>query len=110
MMFFTDHDYTYGNINILFANPLLLAALPLGICYCRSSYPQEQHKWDMLIKSLWTGCLVLGLISILLNALPSLRQQNQVDLALILPPVVALSWLPDVCMYIRREYLWRWLN
>jgi hypothetical protein len=31
MSFFTNHDYTYHNNNLLFIHPLLLAALPLGL-------------------------------------------------------------------------------
>ena len=110
MMIFTDHDYTYWNINILFINPLLLVALPLGIRFCRAHSSQEQDKQEVLIKTLWSGCLGLALIGILINAFPFFRQQNQVDLALILPPLIALSWLPDLFIYTRREYLWRWFN
>ncbi|MDR0451885.1 MAG: DUF4105 domain-containing protein, partial [Treponema sp.] len=35
MTFFTNHDYTYHNINIIYINPLLFAAVPLGILYAR---------------------------------------------------------------------------
>ena len=110
MMFFTDHDYTYNNINIFFANPLLIAALPMGICYYKAPSPIDRSKWELIIKTFWTCFLVLCLISILLNQLPFFRQQNQLDLTLILPSLVALSWLPDFFVYIRREYLWRWFT
>jgi hypothetical protein len=106
MMFFTDHDYTYKNINILFANPLLLSALFFGIRYCRAP-SQNRKKLEAAIKTIWSGCLGLALISILVNELPFFRQQNQVDLALILPPVAALTWLPDLCIHIREKYLIR---
>ncbi|MCL1958468.1 MAG: DUF4105 domain-containing protein, partial [Spirochaetes bacterium] len=33
MNLFTNHDYTYQNINMIFCTPLLLVAAPVGICY-----------------------------------------------------------------------------
>ena len=91
MTFFTNHDYTYNNINVLFVNPLLLAALPFGIGFVRQKTPEARRKREILIKALWTYVFAFGLISILINALPSMRQQNWVDLALIMPPAAVLS-------------------
>lgn len=110
MMFFTNHDYTYYNNNILFVNPLLLGALPLGILYCCADSPQKKFKWEYIIKTLWSWVFFFGIVCMLMNIFPVLRQQNKVDLALIMPAAAVLSWFPDLLVYIRREYLWRWLN
>jgi hypothetical protein len=110
MTAFTNHDYTYHNINILYINPLLLAALPLGILYAVNYSPQEKRKWELSIKILWSYVLGFGLLSLLLRALPGIWQQNQVSLAMVLPFAAVLSRLPDLLAWIRREYLWRWLN
>jgi len=108
MAFFTNHDYTYWNINLIFANPLLLAALPFGIIYCIKYSRMNHHIWEIYIKSLWSLILCLGIISIIVNIF--FGQRNQTDIALVLPVAAAASWLPDGLIYIRREYLWRWLN
>jgi hypothetical protein len=110
MTFFTNHDYTYHNINIIFANPLLIGALPLGILYITGKSGQDKFKYETIIKSLWSYVAVFAVISMLLKVLPWFYQQNQVDLALVLPFALILSWLPDGFAYVRREYLWRWLN
>ena len=109
MTFFTNHDYTYRNINVLFVNPLLLAAVPLAVIYCKNLFTYNYHKPEIYIKTLWSCVLGLGVLGILINAL-FLGQQNQADIALVLPFAAVLSWLPDCLGYIRREYLWRWLN
>jgi hypothetical protein len=110
MALFTNHDYTYGNLNLLYINPLLIAAAPLGVLYIFSPWPQEKNKWALLIKLLWSYVLVAGFIVMLLRLLPPLRQMNLVTLALVMPFAAVLSFLPDCAAFVRREYLWRWFN
>jgi hypothetical protein len=110
MTFFTNHDYTYHNINIIFINPLLLAALPLGNAFVKTGYYDKKAKLELAIKILWSYVLVFGLLSLLLRLLPFFRQQNQVTLALVLPFAAALSLLPGAVRSILREYFWRWIN
>jgi uncharacterized membrane protein len=95
MTFFTDHDYTYRNINVLFTNPLLLSVVPMGILYCTGFSSGNNEKWGRRIKTVWSCVFVLGIISIIINVL-FLGQQNKVDLAIFLPIAAALSWLPDL--------------
>jgi len=108
MSFFTNHDYTYRNINVLFVNPLCFAAIPFGILYCIGLAKQDYYKWEICIKTVWSYVFCFGVLSVLLNFF--LGQQNQATVALILPFSAVLSWLPDGLLYLRREYLWRWLN
>jgi glucan phosphoethanolaminetransferase (alkaline phosphatase superfamily) len=110
MAFFTNHDYTYGNINLLYMNPLLIAAVPLGVLYITSSWYQDKQRWRFLIKILWSYVLVFGFIVMLLRLIPPLHQMNLVTLALVMPFAAALSLLPDLAAFVRREYLWRWFN
>jgi hypothetical protein len=94
MTFFTNHDYTYHNINIIYINPLLLAALPLGILYARDAggrFPPER-----LLRILWTCVFLGGVLTLLLRALPGVYQQNQVTLALVLPFAFTLSVFPPL--------------
>jgi hypothetical protein len=105
MSFFTNHDYSWHNINVLFINPLLLAAVPLGImlargkgaAHCsagRSSRRSARRSSAWLLSALWTYVFFGGLLSLVLRALPGLYQQNQVTLALILPVALTLSRIP----------------
>jgi hypothetical protein len=110
MAFFTNHDYTYGNINLVYINPLLMAAAPLGGLYLASSWPQEKRKWGLAIKILWSYVLVSGFVVMALRLVPPLYQMNLVTLALVMPGAAVLSLLPDIAAFIRREYLWRWFN
>jgi hypothetical protein len=110
MTLFTDHDYTYHNINIIFINPLLIAALPLGIAFVKTGYSDTRAKLALAIKILWSYVFVFGLFSFLLRFLPFFWQQNQVTLALVLPFAAVLSLLPDLVQRILREYFWRWIN
>jgi hypothetical protein len=110
MTLFTNHDYTYHNINIIFINPLLLAALPLGIAFVKTEYSDTKAKLELAIKILWSCVFVFGLLSFLLRLLPFFWQQNQVTLALVLPFALVLSLLPDLIAWVLREYFWRWIN
>jgi hypothetical protein len=86
MSLFTDHTVTYGNANLLLANPLTLLALPLGICAAagrRGCQPWLDRLWNLL------ACL--GLPALLARLLPSFGQDNRFALAVILPVLLALT-------------------
>jgi hypothetical protein len=107
MCFFTNHDYTWHNMNLLFINPLLLAAVPLGILY---AFPRDSFRrnwWGFLLKALWSYVVAGGIFSMILWIMPRFWQQNQVSLALVLPFAAILSFAPDIAGWIKREYFWR---
>jgi hypothetical protein len=95
MSFFTNHDYTWHNSNILFINPLLLAALPLGIASLSKRRPGKRWLADQFLRALWTYVLLGGLLSMLIKLSPNFCQQNQPTQALVLPFAAALSYLPS---------------
>jgi hypothetical protein len=109
MTFFTNHDYTYHNINIIYVNPLLFAALPLGILYARGSgavgragdsvvgtADGDRFSPARLLRVLWTYVFLGGVFTLLLRALPGIYQQNQVTLAMVLPFAFTLSVFPPL--------------
>jgi hypothetical protein len=96
MTFFTNHDYTYHNINIIYVNPLLLAALPLGILRARGGGVGGRFSPERLLRALWTYVFLGGALTLLLRALPGIYQQNQVTLALVLPFAFTLSVFPPL--------------
>jgi hypothetical protein len=99
MTFFSDHDYTWHNINILFVNPLWFAALVWGL---RCAFPREgrgpgrRERAVLLLRWFWTVVFVLCFLTMPLKLLPAFYQQNQVTQALILPLAFVLSWFPLV--------------
>ena len=101
MTFFTNHDYTYQNINILFVNPLLLAALPFAVFYCKATAQKARRRWELMIKAIWSWVIITGLISIVINIF--FGQMNLADISLILPVSAVLSLLPDLAKKLRRR-------
>ncbi|MDR1412173.1 MAG: DUF4105 domain-containing protein [Spirochaetaceae bacterium] len=93
MTFFTNHDYTYHNINIIYINPLLLAAVPLGILCARGRGSGGRFSPEHLLRALWSYVFLGGVLTLLLRALPGFYQQNQVTLALVLPFALTLGIL-----------------
>jgi uncharacterized integral membrane protein len=113
MEFFTNHDYTWNNLNILYANPILLAGPVFAVRYirawCGRYYdPEKRARMCRYTCLLWTYVLAVGLFVALLHVFPFIRQQNQVTLCLMMPFAAVLSVIPAAIVYIRREYLWRW--
>jgi hypothetical protein len=94
LIFFTNHDYAYHNSNLLYVNPLLLAALPLGICLAGRD-PKRSRAAGQLLKGLWTYVFFGGLLSMGIKLFPWFYQQNQVTQALVLPIALSLSFIPD---------------
>jgi hypothetical protein len=110
MAFFTNHDYTYNNMNLFVINPLLLAAVPLGFLY---AFPRDifrQRFWGFLLKALWSSVFLGGVLSMALWIMPRFWQRTQITLALILPLAAALSFIPDLILRFRQQYLWRYRN
>jgi hypothetical protein len=87
MSLFTDHTVTYGNINLLLANPLTLLALPLGLCAAAG-----RRGCRVWADRLWKLLACLGLAALPLRLLPWFVQDNRFALAAILPLLVALAW------------------
>jgi hypothetical protein len=95
MTFFSNHDYTWHNINVLFVNPLWFAALVWALRYIRAPSFGKRLAPEFFLKCLWTGVFILCLLTMPLKILPFFYQQNQVTQALLLPITFALSWFPE---------------
>jgi hypothetical protein len=94
MTFFTNHDYTFHNSNIIYVNPLLLAALPLGLWAAFSRERLKRRRAEKLLRGLWALVFFGGLLTMALKLLPWFYQQNQVTQALILPIALVLCLSP----------------
>jgi hypothetical protein len=94
MSTFTGHDYTYHNINLIFCNPLLLAAVPLGIRYAMTNDTDKRFRYDLVLRLLWL-LVVLGIfVSMLIKLFPWFWQQNLTDQMLMLPIALVLALEP----------------
>jgi len=82
---FTDHDYAYQNMNMLFCTPLLLAAVPAGIRYAFTKNEQKLFVSDQLLRLVWLLSAAGVLVSMLIKLLPWFYQDNLTDQLLVLP-------------------------
>lgn len=80
MWMITDHTVTFANENLFLANPLTFLVLPLGFMWMRGS--RRAKKW---LPRIWFALATLGLLGVLLKALPWFDQHNWRLIALILP-------------------------
>jgi hypothetical protein len=99
--FLMSNDYVQQNINILFVNPLLLAAFPLGV-FAALGRPRRIRLSgggaegvffpEKCLRILWTYIFIAGGAGLLLRISPAFFQQNQALVALILPPAFVLGY------------------
>ncbi|MDR3193530.1 MAG: DUF4105 domain-containing protein [Treponema sp.] len=94
LSFFTNHDYTYHNINVLFVNPLFFAVLVWGLRYALAPN-SGRRRLEFLLKCFWTYVFAAGLLTMPIKLFPFFWQQNQVTQALLLPPAFVMSLLPE---------------
>jgi thiamine transporter ThiT len=92
LTFFTNHDYTYHNTNVIFVNPLLFAAIPLGLSFAFRRDPKKRDNAAFLLKILWTYVFLGGILTIALKFFSGFYQQNQATQALVLPFAFVLSF------------------
>ena len=92
---FTNHDYTYQNYNMLFCSPLLLASVPLGLCYALTKKPEKLFKYGALLRLLWLLSVVGVFISMIIKILPWFYQKNLTDQMLMLPIALVFALHPS---------------
>ncbi|MDR3247597.1 MAG: DUF4105 domain-containing protein [Treponema sp.] len=95
MSFFTNHDYSWHNMNALFVNPLWFAAMVWGFRYAAAPSFGKRDMPELLLKWFWTAAFALCLLTIPIKLLPFFYQQNQVTQAMLLPITFVLSWFPE---------------
>ena len=103
LMFLTNHDYTFNNINIVFVNPLLLAATPLGLIYALTASARKRILSARLLQILWAYVFLGAIFTIVIRFFPAFLQQNQVTQALIIPIAVTMVF---VMTRLRRLAAW----
>jgi hypothetical protein len=94
MGIFTNHDYSYNNINMIFCTPLLLAAVPYGLCYALTQNQDRRIKYDMIIRITWLLTVIGIIVSMLIKLLPWFWQKNLTDQMLMLPIALVFTLQP----------------
>ena len=83
---FTGHTYSYNNLNLFIINPIALLVVPAAILYFKKG-----SKWRNRLDMLWYIQLFFALIMILLKALTPVKQDNLLEIILVLPVLFAFS-------------------
>jgi len=104
---FTNHDYTFENANMIFATPLLLAAVPSGICYALTKRTDKLIKYDELLRLIWILAAAGIVLSMLIKLLPWLYQDNLTDQMLMLPIAVLFACQPVGLRLVIKKYFSR---
>jgi uncharacterized membrane protein YgaE (UPF0421/DUF939 family) len=103
MTFFTNHDYSWHNINVIFVNPLLLAAVPLGLIAAFSRKDTRRILCGKLLKGLWTYVFAGAVLTVIIGLLPGhYAQQNLTTVVFIAPVALILSFIPELIKVGRR--------
>ena len=82
----TDHTYSYDNLNIFMINPIALLIVPASILYWIKG-----NKWRGKIDLLWHLQLVLTILMILIKIFTPIKQDNLLEIILILPILFAFT-------------------
>jgi len=89
MMFFTNHDVTFGNQNLFFVNPGYLAVLVFGI---RAAVrPEQSEKPVRRITAIWRAETLLFLVMLIVKLFPGQYQWNMLTISLVLPVLLTQS-------------------
>jgi len=83
---FTDHTYSFNNLNLFIINPIALFAIPAAILYLK-----KESKWRSKLDLLWYIQLVSAIIMIILKAATPVKQDNLLEIILILPILIAFT-------------------
>ena len=107
MNLFTNHDYTYQNANMLFGTPILLAAIPLGLCYALTKKPDRLVVYGALTRLIWLLAALGIFVSMAIKLLPAFYQQNLTDQMLMLPISLVFTLQPVGLREVIDKYLYR---
>jgi len=83
---FTGHTYSYNNLNLFMINPIALFVIPAAILYLKKG-----NKWRTKLDMLWYIQLFSAIIMIILKALTPVKQDNLLEVILILPIIFAFT-------------------
>jgi hypothetical protein len=102
-MFFSHHIYTYNNLNIIFANPLLFAGVPFGILCAVIRQENKFIFYSSILKALWAYVLIGMVVTMVLRIAGVNYTDNTVILLLLIPSVFILSFFGEAHFFVIRN-------
>ncbi|GMO23226.1 MAG: DUF4105 domain-containing protein [Termitinemataceae bacterium] len=103
MSFFTNHDYSYHNMNVLLLNPILFIVFIFGIKSLFAKTEQKYLQACRIMQIVWTYIFCAGAAIMLLKLLPVFYQDNRTSLLIFMPISFVLSLLPNGFLYISKK-------
>jgi hypothetical protein len=103
VMFFSHHTYTYNNLNIIYANPLLFTGVPLGILCAVTKHKRKYAFYSRILKALWTYVLIGAAVTVALRVTGLNYTNNTLTLLLIIPSVIVVRCFGDLAHTISRR-------
>jgi hypothetical protein len=91
MTFFSAHTYSFHNINVLFVNPLTLAAVPASVLYAASASARRVSLSARILTLVWALQLAGALLCAALKVSARFFQDNTIIILVIAPAAAALS-------------------
>jgi len=95
---FTDHSYSYNNMNLFMINPLALFIIPASIMFWRKG-----DQWRSKLDIIWIIQIFSTLLMILLKIVTPVRQFNHLEIIIVLPVLIAFS--PIIPSFFRKKNL-----
>jgi len=95
LVFFSNHDYTYQNLNIIYCTPLLLVSFVFGLCYSFARKKEKLLKYGFLSRFVWLITLAGIILSMLLKVLPWFYHDNFAGQILMLPLALVFAFQPN---------------
>jgi hypothetical protein len=90
-MFFSHHTYTYNNLNIMYANPLLFAGVPLGLLSAFTRHERKYIFYARVLKVLWAYVLIGSIFTVIIRMAGINCSDNTLNLLFIIPSAAVLS-------------------
>jgi hypothetical protein len=102
-MFFSHHIYTYNNLNIAYANPLLFAGGLFGILCAFTKHENKFVFYSRILKALWTYILTGAIVTMALRIAGINYTDNTVILLLLIPSAIVLSYFGEAHFLVIRN-------
>jgi hypothetical protein len=85
LTFFTDHDYAWHDINVIFVNPVMLALVPCALIAGFSRIDARRERMALVCRLIWAYVFVFGVVSLAAHWTGIYVQDNFATLVLLLP-------------------------
>jgi len=104
LVIFSNHDYTFENLNVLFCTPLLIAGFPIGLSYAFTKKQEKLEKYGFFIRIIWFVTLAGIFLSMLIKILPWFYQDNLASQMLMLPIALLFTLQPNKLKEFCKKY------